>query len=628
MNIFGEDSKVVIGSNDFINYATTTNGGKCLEISVSPLSNGSETAIKVNKRLFPNLRAESDISISSRIRNVVSSFEILGRETKETNFNHGITSLQYNLTNLLINLAIPFTGTVGDTVDIYGCNDSRFNLGNLIVTQLQNNNTEVYVELSNGVAIPSVAGSYSGGGTLVLNTVNADNFARYVYSGLSSAKAILQSRTSGSTIKSSGVVNGNHLVPIGSTNHNLIDLTYGVIDRQASNRFIIDCNSNKLTFTDLPLDIIAMETGRAGYSSTVPEGTEYNVVYRTTSSKSRTVPISPIVTISKNGSNVATVLCLNNHGLVAGESVVTITGLNNGDNTLFPTTTATVLSIEHAKSFTIVMGGSGTGTTRGGLVAEVNGGAVLDTLLPSINTVNVNSFGRLTVNLSSVSTAQVGEYVTMYGAADSVSSLPNLNGTYRIHTINGNDVELEPLVAEQVGTNVLIPILSEGYSNTINGSLLVHQTMRIHHMIFETNNHLAIDGQGQRLMSKALPVISMEPLDVQMVESKPVTAKIITTTGNNPTSINTAESILYSINVSNILNQAFFLKIYDDVDLPSVTSDTPYAIIPIPGLSFQTIEFGKSGSLLSNGIAIATTLGHGENSGSVGAGCLINVTYK
>lgn len=627
MNIFGEDSKVVIGNNDFINYVTTANGGKCLEISVSPLSNGSETAIKVNKRLFPNLRAEADISISSRLRNVISSFEILGRETKEINFNHGITSLQYNLTNLLINLTIPFTGTVGDTVDIYGCRDSRFNLGNLIVTQLQNNNTEVYVELSNGVAIPSVK-SYSGGGILVLNTVNADNFARYVYSGLSSAKAILQSRTSGSTIKSSGVVNGNHLVPIGSTNHNLTDLTYGVIDRQASNRFIIDCNSNKLTFTDLPLDIIAMETGRAGYSSTVPEGTEYNVVYRTTSSKSRTVPVSPIVTISKNGSNVATVLCLNNHGLFSGKSVVTITGLNNGDNTLFPTTTATVLDVINTKSFTIVMGASGTGTAKGGLVAKVNGGATLDTLLPSINIVNANSFGRLTVNLSSPSIVQVGEYVTMYGAADANGSLPNLNGTYRLHSINGNDIELEPLIAEQVGTNVLIPILTEGYINNINGCLLVHQTMRIHHMIFETNNHLAIDGQGQRLMSKALPVISMEPLDVQMVESKPVTTKIVTTTGNNPTSISTAESILYSVNISNILNQAFFLKIYDDVDLPSVTSDTPYAIIPIPGLSFQTIEFGKSGSLLSNGIAIATTLGHGENSGSIGAGCLINVTYK
>jgi hypothetical protein len=75
----------------------------------------------------------------------------------------------------------------------------------------------------------------------------------------------------------------------------------------------------------------------------------------------------------------------------------------------------------------------------------------------------------------------------------------------------------------------------------------------------------------------------------------------------NATSVKAAAGTLMTIAVSNQNAAARFLKLYNKASAPTVGTDIPVMVIPLPASSYQTVDFDTFGSRFSAGIAYAIT---------------------
>jgi hypothetical protein len=75
----------------------------------------------------------------------------------------------------------------------------------------------------------------------------------------------------------------------------------------------------------------------------------------------------------------------------------------------------------------------------------------------------------------------------------------------------------------------------------------------------------------------------------------------------NATSVKASAGNLYNINASNAGAGAAYLKLYNKATAPTVGTDIPILIIPIPASGNVNIEFGRIGRRFNTGIALAIT---------------------
>lgn len=75
----------------------------------------------------------------------------------------------------------------------------------------------------------------------------------------------------------------------------------------------------------------------------------------------------------------------------------------------------------------------------------------------------------------------------------------------------------------------------------------------------------------------------------------------------NATSVKTSSGNVYSIAVSNVNASARFLKLYNKASAPTVGTDVPVLVIPIPASGVVNLNFGSYGLRFTTGIAFAIT---------------------
>ena len=64
---------------------------------------------------------------------------------------------------------------------------------------------------------------------------------------------------------------------------------------------------------------------------------------------------------------------------------------------------------------------------------------------------------------------------------------------------------------------------------------------------------------------------------------------------------------MFNLQASNVSAAAKFIKLYNKASAPTVGTDVPVLIIPIPATSHISIDFGIMGQRFSTGIAYAIT---------------------
>lgn len=95
-----------------------------------------------------------------------------------------------------------------------------------------------------------------------------------------------------------------------------------------------------------------------------------------------------------------------------------------------------------------------------------------------------------------------------------------------------------------------------------------------------------------------------------LVDNQPVTPTtsfVNSAATTNATSTKGSGGTIWSVVVSNNNASARYLKLYNKASAPTVGTDTPVIVIPIPALSFATINGGANGIRFSTGIAWALT---------------------
>jgi hypothetical protein len=98
------------------------------------------------------------------------------------------------------------------------------------------------------------------------------------------------------------------------------------------------------------------------------------------------------------------------------------------------------------------------------------------------------------------------------------------------------------------------------------------------------------------------------------------TANVLTTAAStNATSVKNGAGNLYAVTLTNPTATPAYVKLYNKASAPTVGTDVPVAVFPVPANSDVVREFGAVGQRFSTGIALAVTgaIGDSDTSNAV-----------
>lgn len=107
----------------------------------------------------------------------------------------------------------------------------------------------------------------------------------------------------------------------------------------------------------------------------------------------------------------------------------------------------------------------------------------------------------------------------------------------------------------------------------------------------------------------AAQVSANQPISgsVTATPATPSASNINSAATTNATSVKSTAGTLYRVTASNVGAGAAYLKLYNKASAPTVGTDVPVLVVPIPASSVQNIEFGTAGHRFTTGIALAIT---------------------
>lgn len=116
------------------------------------------------------------------------------------------------------------------------------------------------------------------------------------------------------------------------------------------------------------------------------------------------------------------------------------------------------------------------------------------------------------------------------------------------------------------------------------------------------------------------------------VASNPVvpSAYALTTAATtNAAVVKSSAGNLFEVSVFNSTAATVYVRLYNKASAPTVGTDVPIVVIPVPTNTLANIEFGVLGKRFAAGIAIAVTGAAANNdTTAVAAGALISASYN
>lgn len=422
-----------------ITQGGNSSGSAYLRISMSPFVDASGYSL-LSRQLFKfPMRVGFGISTSQRIVGQEVFVGMVGDDGTGLAVDTSLTTPYTDkaITGATITVASN-VGTVtlanhglrgGDRISIYGCADSRANVGPVVVSVLDKN-------LFN-VPIVNSAGSYSSTGGMV--RVNdplryASNGAGYLLENTTVTNASTISRRNGAKFRSTNF--GVSSTAGSQTNTN----SYTDAWNAASNQEL-ELMLDEVRFRSFTSDAGSALTGLAKYTNTVPDDdVDYHIQIRARNLEGMTIPVAQITAIAKTGTTTATVTTDVPHGL-STTSYVQIYGVR--DITNFPALTAAtqVASVINSTQFTVVIGSAVTASSAGGAVWLVQGGTLAPGIIPqSIQSISRSNDVLTVVGNTTWATPLPGEYVHVWGMDGSAAAY---DGAYKVLRVNAANLELE-----------------------------------------------------------------------------------------------------------------------------------------------------------------------------------------
>jgi hypothetical protein len=455
---------VTQGSDDIVKYDGNAAGASYRVISLSPLTQGTETRLETPQTFGGAVEIGIGLHASQRTLGQELILELVSDETDDAlAADVAISSISQATTTLSVTTATAHNLKVGSRIGIRGVNDSRFNYPSLVVATTPTATTFTVTAGPSGTIASVTAGPFVTGFVYMRSAVGgARNGSSMLLENATATNASFYVKSNGSeAVPLGGTLAGNHSITIASTASIQAANSADNYAFRPTTEFRAVLMSDRLQWSDGGVDITTQTTSRALVTQTVPSVIpKYKLRFRAVNSKALSVPVAQIVTAAKTGTTTATITTNVAHGLTTAD-LITIYGIRDQAASSFPNllTATAVASVIDATSFTVVIGTAATVTSRGGYVARVNGGN-LPSALGAIAQV-VQSVARASNVLTVIGSASwvgllIGDYVNLVGVRlDSDGSPLGVDGAYRVRDLAATTLSLEPIGNAPTGGTIV-----------------------------------------------------------------------------------------------------------------------------------------------------------------------------
>jgi hypothetical protein len=587
------------GSDDIVRYDGNAGGASYRVISLSPLTQGTETRIETPQLFGGAVEIGIGLHASQRTLGQEMAVELVSNELDEAlAADVAISSISQTTTTLSVTTATAHNLKVGSRIGIRGVNDSRLNYPSLVVATTPTATTFT-VTAGPGGNLPSVTA-----GPFVTGSV----YMRSAVGGAVNGSSMLLENATATNASFYVKSNGSEAVPLGGTLAGSPSITIATTASvQAANsadnfafrpttEFRAVLMSDRLQWSDGGVDAATQTTSRALVTQTVPNSVpKYKLRFRAVNNKALSVPVAQIVTAAKTGTTTATITTDVAHGLTTAD-LITIYGISDQAASSFPNllTATAVASVIDATSFTVVIGTAATVTSRGGYVARVNGGN-LPSALGAIAQV-VQSVARASNVLTVIGSASwvgllIGDYVNLVGVRlDSDGSPLGVDGAYRVRDLATTTLSLEPIGNAPTGGTIA--------TTNCGGGVIKRTDMRVSFARVYDFKRFRTEPLARPVndMAAATPVVMQGGTLPAVTTVSAVTA--VTGAGTpaapatpyfvnslattNGALVLTGTSGLHALFATNTGAGAAFVKLYNKATAPTVGTDVPEMIIPVP----------------------------------------------
>jgi hypothetical protein len=360
---------------------------------------------------------------------------------------------------------------------------------------------------------------------------------------------------------------------------------------------------------------------------------DYQLRFRSVNNDSLTVPNAQIISAVKTGTTTATITTDRDHGLALADPVV-VYGIRDQGGAAFPNlvTATAVASIVSPTSFTIVIGTASTVTSYGGYVARVNGGNLMSALGAVGQAANAAVLSTLadgtrqlvlTGNTTWTAPAIIsGDTLELVGCRNNVDGATlGIDGAWKV---------------ANAATTALTLVLPYANSMTLpadfavtdcGGGLIKRTELRISYVrIFDyerervelltrpTNDvqgsvPVQVTG-GSIAVATVTTVTAVTTAGTPLAPATPYFVNSLAST--NGALILTGTSGLQALYATNIGATAAFVKLYNKATAPTVGTDVPEMVIPVPAAvagvpGVVQITPGFNGYRFALGLGIAIT---------------------
>lgn len=602
-------------SKSFVVDGGDTSGALFVSMSPDPYTPGAEIFANVDIPIKSILEFSATLSRSQALATSEFGIEVVPLVADNPIKNRNLpASISVTSNVATITFATPHNFKPVDRVILYGCTDNRINVGPVLPTIVNSVTITIPLTIANG--------SYnSTGGIIEVDDYLSncpEGMGFNIASSLTAADVVIKRKSN------------NNINNVRVQSLTIPTLTATQASTQPNTQAFISGSKLNMLATGDSISAISKAPDSTAANTAFLSFTQnilsnkfaYNLRFRSANLKNITYPIARILSATKTASAIATIVTRAPHGLITGDWIQTY-GIR--DITNFPSLVAAAqVTVVNPTTFTVTIGTSATATSLDGLVFKVQGQA----LMYGVQNLSVQSLQRtnneLTITMNTTAAGALnGEYWELGGCNAAVAGLSipafGLEGTYKILRMTGSTY-----VVESIGPDFAIV-------NTCGGCFFKRVENRVHYAdLFEKDVNISEIGMiatGILDLQKATPVNIANAPNITTLTTlstltnvtnsgtptAPATPYFLnsaaTTNGNL---VLTGTSGLQAFHATNIGATAAFVKLYNKATAPTVGTDVPEMIIPVPAAAggipgVAQLNIGHSGHRFPLGLGIAIT---------------------
>lgn len=527
-----------LGSGDIIRYDGNAAGSSYVVISKNPLLQNTVTTYTTDAIFNMPLEASIGAHMSQRTLGQEFSLEMISTDTPIAAYSDKtITAIQQATTTLTVTTSTAHELSVGASVSIYGCTDSRMNYPALVVATTPTP-TQFTATAGPAGAIPSVtAGPFASGFVTMRQRLGlAQSGISQIFENATVTNSSFYVRSNAGDVLPSGTIAGSHSVTIATTaSVQAVNAAFNYAF-QPTTEYRFAMMADRTQWSDSALDTVAQSTSRLARSQVIPDNTKnYKLRFRCTNNRGLTVPVAKIISMQKTGTTTATVTTDVAHGLTTAD-LINIYG--SSDQTAYANLTAAtaVASIVNTTQFTAVIGTAVTSTVYGGYVARVNGGQVMQGAITQAAvsaTLATAADGTQALTLTgnaAWSGLLIGDYVNVHGLRSVPATGADLgcDGAWIVRNVSGTS-----LVLGAIGTTTP----PSNFGATVCGGGVIKRTdLRVSYVRVFDFERLRVE----MLARPANDIAAAAPVAVQNIPAVTVSSGAVTISSGTITTVTAA----------------------------------------------------------------------------------------